>query len=228
MKRSGPLRDRIALRALRLSAHAWGCAERLGIDLVGSTEGPPPPGPAQRAALAELAMAAVAGDRTIDSRTCPFPAHELLTHLVLEHGLLLHGSNLTSLELVEPRAARDFRTELRAVVATDDGIWPMFYAVCDRSRVDSVFTACVHAGRRRCYLFATVGEPAWTDGAVYAVARTGFRREWGREWVCAQPARPVLRVLVRPEDFPLRGDVVAMDDFAGLPRRFREAARARR
>jgi hypothetical protein len=231
MKRSGPLLDRIALRALRLGAHAWAWAERLGIDLVGSSEGPPPPDPVHRAALDELVATARASDGTIDARTCPFPAHELLTHLVLEHGLLLHGSNDVALEWLEPQPARDFRTELRAVVATDDGIWPIFYAVRDRERVESVFTACVHVGRstrlRRYYLFATVGEPAWKRGAVYAVRRAGFRREWGREWVSAERAEPVLRVLIEPEDFPLRDHVLAAGDLAGLRGRFREAKRSR-
>ncbi|MGZ4318917.1 MAG: hypothetical protein ACXVRD_06285 [Gaiellaceae bacterium] len=223
MKRSGPLRDRVALRALRLSAVAWAAAERLGLDAVGSSEGPPLPDPAHRAALDEL----VVPGATIDARDCPFPVHELLTHLVLERGLLLHGSNDASLAWLKPRPARDFRTELRAVVATDDGVWPLFYAVIDRERVESVFTACVHAGRRRVYLFATSGEPAWTRGAVYAVPREGFRREWGREWVAARPVEPVLRVLVGPEDFPLREDVLAVDEFSGLGKRFREAKRAR-
>jgi len=227
MRRSGPLRDRIALRALRLSTVAWAAAERIGIDPVGSSEGPPLPDPARRAALDELAERG----GMIDASACPFPAHELLTHLALERGLLLHGSNDVSLERLDPRPARDFRTELRAVIATDDGIWPMFYAVIDRRRVPGVFTACVHVGRpprlRRLYLFATAGEPAWTRGAVYALPPAGFRREWGREWVSAAPVEPVLRVLVGPEDFPLSEHVVAMDDFSGLPGRFRQAKRAR-
>jgi hypothetical protein len=227
MRRSGPLLDRVALRALRLSTVAWAAAERLGLDPLGSSEGPPLPGPARRAELDEL----VACGGTIDARDCPFPAHELLTHLVVERGLLLHGSNETGIERLEPRPARDFRTELQAVVATDDGIWPIFYAVIDRKRVDAVFTACVHVGRppslRRLYLFATAGEQAWTRGAVYALPRAGFRREWGREWVSAGPVEPVLRVLVGPEDFPLRELVVAMDDFGRLPQSFRAAKRAR-
>ena len=113
------------------------------------------------------------------------------------------------------------------MVATDDGVWPLFYAVIDRERVESVFTACVHVGSRRLYLFASGGEPAWTRGAVYAVPRDGFRREWGREWVSAGPVEPVLRVLVGPEDFPLREHVLAVDDFSGLSKRFREAKRLR-
>jgi hypothetical protein len=233
MKRSGPLRNRIALRALRLGAVAWGVAERLRIDPVGSSEGPPlVADPARRAALDELIAAAHGGDGTIDAATCSFPAYELLTHLALEHGLLLHGSNDVSLSVLEPRPAHDFGTELPAVVATDDGIWPLFYAVVDRQRVDGVFTACLHVGRpprlRRLYLFATGGDPSWTQGAVYALPRGGFRREWGREWVSVEPVAPLLRVLVAPADFPLRDDVLAAPDgFVGLRASFRAAKRAR-
>ena len=99
------------------------------------------------------------------------------------------------------------------VVATDDGMWPLFYAVVARDRVDGVFTACMHLGRRpslrRFYLFRVFGvgphaETTWTDGVVYAVPKDGFRREWGNEWLLSSAVTPVLRVLVRPDDFPLR------------------------
>jgi hypothetical protein len=153
----------------------------------------------------------------IDASATPFPAHELLTHLVDEHGLLLHGSNHTELVVIEPRPARDFGTHVEVVAAADDGIWPLFYAVVARDRVDGVFTACMHLGRpparRRFYAFRVFGadprnETTWTHGAVYAVPRDGFRREWGNEWLRNSQVAPVLRVLVRPSDFPLR-EIVA-------------------
>src|SRR5438876_1120522 len=188
MRRTGPLRDRVALRALRSGVVAWRLGRRLGVDLVGATEAPRvTTDGARRNAFEQLIAAARAGDGTVDAGACPYPLHELLTYLVVEHGLLLHGSNHASLEVLEPRPARDFATELMAVVACDDGIWPIFYAVVARERVDSVFTACMHLGRpprlRRFYLFAVGADPAssaaWTRGAVYALPRTGFRREWG-------------------------------------------------
>jgi hypothetical protein len=229
MKRSGPLRDRLALRALRLSAVAWGAAERAGLDLAGATEGPPVVADGARAAAFDELLA---GGGTVGAADCPYPLHELLTHLVRERGLLLHGSNDCSLEALEPRPARDFGTELRAVVACDDGIWPLFYAVAAHGRVDGVFSACLHAGRRRLYLFAIGGDPAvgnsWTRGTVYALPREGFRREWGREWVCGEPVEPVLRVSVGPEDFPLREAVIeAPAEFRRLGAAFRAAKRAR-
>jgi hypothetical protein len=217
MKRTGPLRDRLALRALRFGVVAWRLGERLGIDVAGSTEGPRlPTDRARHETFEKLIAAARAGDGTLDAANCPYPLHELLTHLVVEHDLLLHGSNHPALEVLEPRPARDFDTELHAVVACDDGIWPIFYAVVARDHVDGVFTGCLHLGRppglRRFYMFAIGGDPAastsWTRGAVYVFPRAGFRREWGQEWVNAEPVRPLLRVLVSPEDFPLRDVVV--------------------
>jgi hypothetical protein len=154
----------------------------------------------------------------VDVAACPYPIHELLTHLVLEHRLLLHGSNHRELEVLEPRPARDGATELDAVVAADDGIWPLFYAVLARDRVAGIFSACTHLGRpprlRRFYVFAIAADPAspltWTPGTMYALPRQGFRREWGNEWVNPRAVRPVLRVPVRPEDFPLRAAVVGL------------------
>jgi hypothetical protein len=196
----------------RVLFNAWRIAERVGIRL--STEGPPfAPTAAQCEAMdALVAMDALQGG-VIDAAAIDVPAHELLTHLVERHGLLLHGSNDTELETLEPRPARDFGTSIEAVVACDDGIWPIFYAVVARDRVDGVFTACLHLGRRRFYMFRVFGadpkaETTWREGVVYALPRDGFRREWGNEWLRDTEVAPVLRVLVRPADFPLR-DVVA-------------------
>ena len=74
-------------------------------------------------------------------------SYDRFTYLVAERDLLLHGSNDTALDVLEPRPARDWGTELLAVVACDDGIWPIFYAVVARDRVEAVFTACTHLGR---------------------------------------------------------------------------------
>jgi hypothetical protein len=101
----------------------------------------------------------------IDASSTPVPAHELLTHLVERHGLLLHGSNHTELDILEPRPARDFGTHIEAVVAADDGIWPLFYAVVARERVAGVFTACMHLGRppsRRRFYSSVSSEPTRT------------------------------------------------------------------
>jgi hypothetical protein len=214
---------------------AWRMSERLGIDLAGATEGPPYVPDSDRDRLfARSTEEALAGDRTIDG---PHPVHELLTYLVLERGYLLHGSNDAALEVLEPRPARDYRTELDAVVACDDGIWPIFYAVlARRGGKANVFTACMHLGAgarlRRFYMFVLfdadpLAAENWTRGAVYALPRESFRREWGNEWVSAEAVRPALKVVVRPEDFPLRHAVLGANDLGSINRRLREAKRAR-
>jgi hypothetical protein len=212
-RREGSSRERLKLFFLRrVLFNVWRVAERLGVRL--STEGPThAPSEAQREAMDALVVRARADGGLIDASSIAFPAHELLTHLVLHHGLLLHGTNSPDLEVLEPRPARDFGTYVDAVAAADDGIWPIFYAVVARDRVEGVFTACLHLDRpprrRRFYMFRVFGadphdETTWTSGAVYAVARDGFRREWGNEWLAGNEVAPVLRVLVQPSDFPLR------------------------
>ena len=212
-RREGSFRERLKLFFLRrVLFNVWRVAERLGVRL--STEGPKhAPSKAQRDAMDELVVRARADGGVIDASSIAFPAHELLTHLVLHHGLLLHGTNNPDLEVLEPRPARDFGTYVEAVAAADDGIWPIFYAVVARDQVEGVFTACLHLDRqprqRRFYMFRVFGadphdETTWTNGAVYAVARDGFRREWGNEWLAGNDVAPVLRVLVQPSDFPLR------------------------
>lgn len=217
----------------------WHLGERLGINLVGATEVPRDPTDGTRtAAFERLIAAARAGDGTIDTTECPYPVHQLLTHLVDRHGLLLHGSNHTALEVLEPQPARDLDTALLAVVACDDGIWPIFYAVVARDRVEGVVTACTHFGRgsrrRRFYVFGVYGDLAepstFTNGVVYALPRAGFRREWGNEWVNPAPVRPQLRIEVRPADFPLLDTVVGLSSAKGIRdviRRLRAAKRDR-
>ena len=188
MRREGSLRERLKLFVLRrVLFNVWRLAERLGIRL--ATEGPTyAPTDAQREAMDALVVRARAEGGVIDASSIGFPAHELLTHLVVQHHLLLHGTNNTELEVIGPRHAHDYGTQVEAVVAADDGIWPLFYAVVARDRVEGVFTACMHLGRRphprRFYIFRVRGadpheETTWTHGAVYAVPRDGFRREWG-------------------------------------------------
>jgi hypothetical protein len=213
MRREGSFRERLKLFVLRrVLFNVWRLAERLGIRL--ATEGPTyAPTDAQREAMDALIVRARAEGGVIDASSIGFPAHELLTHLVVQHRLLLHGTNNTELEVIKPRPARDYGTQVEAVVAADDGIWPLFYAVVARDRVEGVFTACMHLGRppslRRFYVFRVFGanpheDTTWTHGAVYAVPRDGFRHEWGNEWLRSNKVTPSLRVLVQPSDFPLR------------------------
>ena len=237
MKRTGPLRDRVAVFAMRSAGPAaLRLAERVGLN-TGATEGPPVvTDPSSHATYDELVASALDGDGTIDAGRCHSPLHELLTYLVSKRGYLLHGSNDPEIRMLEPRPARDLGTELRAVVACDDAIWPLFYAVVNRERIEAMFTNCLHVGRpprlRRFYMFAIVGDPAadetWMPGVVYALPRDGFRHEWGNEWVSEQRLQPLLRVPVTPADFPLRESVVGLSDTGELRRVVRHLRASKR
>lgn len=76
VKRTGPLRQRLAVFAMRsVGLSALRLAERLGLN-TGSTEGPPAAtDPASRSAFDELVASARAGDGTIDAASCPYPLH---------------------------------------------------------------------------------------------------------------------------------------------------------
>jgi hypothetical protein len=217
----------------------WRLGERLGIDVMGAVEGPPLRLDAARHETLDRVVATAEESGTLERSSCPYPVHELLTHLVVERRLLLHGSNHRTLEVLNPQPSRDFDTELTAVVACDDAIWPLFYATVDRDRAKGVASGCTHLGRpprqRRLYYFALHGDPGraetWTSGAVYVLPRAGFRREWGNEWVNPSPVTPLFRVPVEPRDFPLRDAVVGLarpEEFNRLPQHLRTAKRQRR
>jgi Protein of unknown function (DUF3159) len=234
-RRTGPLAGRLRVRLTRsLGVGAWALGERLGLDMIGATAGPVThPDPARDCRFEELLADAEAGGGVVDTAACPYPVHELLGHLVERHRLLLHGSNRVGLERLEPHPARDWSTELRAVIACDDPVWPLFYAVVARGRVDGVFSACLHVGGRRRYVFALGGDPvaaaSWTDGMVYAFPRDGFHRVWGREWASGAAVQPRFRIPVRTGDFPLREAVVSLsgaDGVHAVRERLRAAKRA--
>ena len=132
--------------------------------------------------------------------------------------LLLHGSNRLGVEQFEPREQGDFAGRpVCAVFATDDEIWPMYFAVVNRERVGGLINSCGHVSRdgvrRSRYLFAIRADPAdpasWRDGAVYAFSRAPFvQQTQPREWLSFVAVEPLVEVPVSPGDFPFLADVL--------------------
>ena len=171
----------------------------------------------------DLIAAARAGNGTLDATTCPYPLHELLTHLVAEHALLLHGSNHTTLELLEPRPAPRLRHGAaggRGVQTTASGRCSTRSSTRERCEVSSP-PAC-HVGRRRLYTVCDAQRPR--RSRLVDAREPSTRCQPGRasvasgvvKWVRAEPVRPVLRVLVGPEDFRC-----ATRSVAATPEQFR-------
>jgi hypothetical protein len=95
------------------------------------------------------------------------------------------------------------------VFATDDAIWPLYFAVVNRPVAQSYINWCLHVRGDARYVFSIGSDPArpesWTPGTVYALPAETFRPTRGsRELVSEVPVRPRARLAVEPDDFPFR------------------------
>ena len=129
-------------------------------------------------------------------------------HHLIRRGFVLHGSNNTAIEEFEPRGNFDAHNvrHVEGVFASDDAIWPIYFATADRTRGRrGLINWCEHTGAGARYLFALEGEPSFVDGMVYALPRETFEATpSSRELVSFVAVRPRLRVPVSPDDLPLR------------------------
>jgi hypothetical protein len=135
------------------------------------------------------------------------PRWWFLQHLI-RRGFVLHGSNNTSIAQFEPRPNFDAHNVRRVegVFASDDAIWPIYFATADRTNEPrGLINWCEHTRTGARYLFALEGEPSWVEGMVYALPRETFEATpSSRELVSFVAVSPRLRVPVSPDDLPLR------------------------
>jgi hypothetical protein len=105
-------------------------------------------------------------------------AHARLVAAAAGGDVLFHGSNDRTIDVFEPReqlTARD--RPVRAVFATPDPLWAMFFAVTDAARAIGRWNMCLRPEESGLpvsrYFFAVRGDPrtVWTEGAVYVAAR---------------------------------------------------------
>jgi hypothetical protein len=135
-----------------------------------------------------------------------------LLHHLIRRGFLLHGSNSAEIAEFEPRGNFDAHNvrHVQGVFASDDAIWPIYFATADRTGGGrGLINWCEHVRGGARYLFALEGEPSWIDGTVYALPRETFEATpASRELVSFVAVRPRLRVPVSPADFPLRDKTI--------------------
>jgi hypothetical protein len=142
----------------------------------------------------------------------PQPKWWFLHHLV-RHGFVLHGSNEPAID--EFRTRQTFNAHdvpIDAVFASDDAIWPLYFAVVNRPVAQSYINWCEHPGNGTSrYLFSIGSDPnddaSWTTGTIYVLPRETFEPTPGgsRELVSLVPVRPRALLTVEPEDFPYKG-----------------------
>lgn len=148
---------------------------------------------------------------------------------------MLHGSQNQSVGEVVPRQADDVKTfsNQRAIYATTDGIWVIYFAILDRAKYPmSLFNSClrtrVSGGELSDppYFFsithsALLQEP-WCEGMIYILPRQDFEQEAPQQvqgmeiilphWISTSPAKPIAKLPVGNQDFPFLAQVHGHND----------------
>ena len=192
----------------------------------------PPPGQDER--FDNLADRFLAGDvSTLDEPG--LSRVDFLRWLGEHRDVLFHGSSRGDLAVLEPirlsTDAREFGNR-QAVFATDDPVWAIWFAILHRgdgynsTRNGSLRVAGDDAASR--WYFFTVNRGALSDerfggGYLYVLPRATFEREPpiagvldSAQWASFDAVRPLVRVDVRPDDFPLLDAVHEHGDESGL------------
>ena len=166
--------------------------------------------------------------------TLPFPKWQFLCYVADHHDIALHGSGDPNIALFEPRQSNDLSEfgNQKAVYAASDGLWPMFFAIIDRDRVQSITNACVRLADETGtfhgpYYVFSVSQSAlpsqpWRTGTIYLLPRSTFTVQpsitFGSYHVhIAQlasvvPVRPLAKLTVTPADFPFLTQIRGHDD----------------
>lgn len=142
-----------------------------------------------------------------------YPKHRFLQYLSFNKQMLFHGSNYKEIAEFYPRRQTLYNGEYEdAVFSTSDGIWPIFYAVFNRSKLIGNFrNGCIESKNNdRFYFFSlsleTINNKPWTDGIVYIFSRDTFNKV-GKglvtfdEWISKEPVKPLLKLEVGIRDF---------------------------
>ena len=166
----------------------------------------------------------------------PYPKWQYLSYLCETRELVLHGSQNLGIDEVEPRLAVDIRafSNQRAIYATTDGIWVIYFAILDRKSHPgmSLFNSCLRARvaadqlSEPLYFFSITQsvriQNPWCEGVIYILPRRTFIQEAPQQmqgaeiifphWISSLPAKPVARLLVGPTDFPFLSQIHGHND----------------
>lgn len=189
----------------------------------------------QRACDDLLTNAIAQGHHTPLCYTLPIPKWQFLCYLADHHGLALHGSGDAHVVEFEPRQPTDVTTfgSQRAVYAAADGLWPMYFAIVDRTQhIRSLLNACVRVsfGEEQVsdplYLLSVsqqaLAHQPWRSGWVYILPRTSFMQEppfivqhvhvQSAQLASAVAVTPLAKLAITPADFPLLASIRGHDD----------------
>jgi hypothetical protein len=172
---------------------------------------------------------------TVVRRNGDVPLWEFLCGVAARRKIAFHGTGDPDIESFEPRKPIDFAPfgDQKAVFATSDPIWAMFYAVVDRDRFPiTLGNGCIvlldaegHAGVPHYFFSISRGrlqQRPWRTGYLYFLPAEGFV-EQPPDTYAGHPARvpqlaspvavaPFARVEVAPDDFPFLAAIRGHED----------------
>jgi len=185
----------------------------------------------RRAFDALYAEAVAAGPSTAIDYRLDAPKWQFLCHLGDAGLVVMHGSGRDDIAQFEPRQSNDVSAfgAQRAVYASSDGIWPLFFAVIDRDGYDgTLVNASIRFGDERepAYFFSLNADQLpsrpWRNGTVYLLPTDGFLAEpvinagpdrvTSTQVVSLEPVVPLARLAVSPADFPFLDQVRGHDE----------------
>jgi hypothetical protein len=164
-----------------------------------------------------------------------FAPWELLSGVAERRRIAFHGTGDATVESFEPRQPVDFAPfgDQKAVFATSDPIWAMFYAIVDRDSHDiTLNNGCIvvldangDPGTPHYYFSisrATLPQRPWRTGYVYLLPIEGFVEQAAGPYggqvarvpqlASPAPVRPLARMQVSPSDFPFLAQIRGHDD----------------
>ncbi|MGO4542265.1 hypothetical protein [Paenibacillus sp. 2TAB19] len=157
----------------------------------------------------------------------PFQKSRFLRYLSLNGNYVFHGSNNHNIECFEPREQTLYNGKMtKAVFASSDPIWSIFFAIFNRSRLIGSFRNGCIVGRSKKYHFYSINESTmknkpWTEGMVYILPKDKFEASGhGKvqfdEWICHEPVMPTGKLKVSMEDFHYRNRIATHKDKESL------------
>lgn len=160
---------------------------------------------------------------------------EFLCGVAERRRIAFHGTGAAGIESFEPRQPIDFAPfgDQKAVFATSDPIWAMFYAIVDRDRYEiTLNNGCIllldSSGRSGTphYYFSisrdALPEQPWRHGYVYLLPADTFVEQPAGPYgghtarvpqlASPVPVTPFACLRVSPDDFPFLGEIRGHDD----------------
>lgn len=189
----------------------------------------------EAAFAALLAQIEARADGALIDYALPYPKYEFLMYAAMQDKFIFHGSGKGDIdEFITRRTSMELndrggRGNVQGIYGTQDGLWPLFFAVVDRAKLDGTIRNGVNyfqndAGDEvAVYQFSInqnqLAERPYRPGTLYILPRTTFRRmpasaEGGlsNEWVSEVPVKPLARLTINPDDFPFLEQIGGHDD----------------